>query len=117
VQFPDIINIPTVTPIYSGRVLISEIIGGRVTSSSTATLFAPPFLDFGFPGLLMFIFFGLILGATYKAAREKKNIYAPLHALLLTFLILGIETGIVDLIVWIYFGFTTLFLIIAHNYH
>ena len=46
VQFADVIALASITPIYSGRVLISSIIGGRVTSSSTATIFAPPFLDF-----------------------------------------------------------------------
>ncbi len=116
VQFADIISIPTITPIYSGRVLISDLIGGRIAASSTATLYAPPFLDFGFPGLAIFVFFGFLIGATHKAAAEKKNIYSPLHALLLTFLLLGIETGIVDLIVWIYFGFAAIFVIIAHNY-
>ncbi len=116
VQFADFIAVPTITPIYSGRVLISNILGGRVTSSSTATIFAPPFLDFGVLGLLIFAYFGFILGATYKAAREKKGIYIPLHALLLTFLLLGIETGIVDLIVWAYFGLATIFMVIAHNY-
>lgn len=116
VQFADFHRYLSRTPIYSGRVLLSSIIGSRVTSSTTATIFAPPFVDFGAAGMLMFLFFGAVLGAGYKAAKEKKNIYAATHSLLLAFLILSIETGIVDLIVWAYLGFIAVFYLIAHNY-
>jgi oligosaccharide repeat unit polymerase len=102
VQFADFIDIFSSLPIYGGRTLISSLIGVRSGVSTTSMLYGPPYADFGFVGSLIFLFFGWVLGFGYKAA-SKGSGYAILHSLVLVFLLIGIETGIVDLIVWLYF--------------
>ncbi|MDP7260413.1 MAG: oligosaccharide repeat unit polymerase [archaeon] len=102
VQFADFIDMFSDLPIYGGRTLISTLVGVRTGVSTTSTLYGPPYADFGFMGSFIFLFFGWILGFGYKAA-SKGSVYAILHSLVLVFLLLGIETGIVDLIVWLYF--------------
>jgi len=116
VQFVDIAKLFGLFPVLGGRNLITLIIGGRLSVSTTTTLFGPPFIDFGWLGLLVFLFFGLVLGAGYKAARTHSGVYAPLYALVLTFLLLGVETGITDGIVWLYFLSASLFFLFAHTY-
>lgn len=115
VQFADFFDILSRTPIYGGRVLVSTLVSGKTTVSMTSTLFGPVFVDFGILGIIIFAYFGVVLGAGYKAAK-KGSLYAACHSILLTFILLGIETGIVDLIVWAYFIFISLFYLIAHNY-
>ena len=116
VQFADFFKLISEIPIYGGRVLASNLIGARVGVSITSTLYGPPYIDFGIFGMLMFFLFGFVLGAGHKAAFSKKGVYAASHSLLLTFLLLGIETGITDLIVWTYFIFISVFYLLAHNY-
>lgn len=115
VEFSDIIRYLTKIPMWGGRVLVSSLIGLREGVSTTSTLYGPPFADFGVFGFALFFIFGLLLGSGYKAARTKKNIFAPAHALLLTFLLLGIETGIVDLIVWLYFLTVGILYVVAYE--
>jgi|ETN01SMinimDraft_4_1059930.scaffolds.fasta_scaffold20294_2 oligosaccharide repeat unit polymerase len=102
VQFADIMKIFSDLPVIGGRHLVGNIIGSRAGVSITSTLFGPPFIDFGILALLEFGILGLIAGAGYIAAKTKKGLYAASHSIVLTFLLLGIETGITDLIIWIY---------------
>ena len=116
VQFPDITKIFSHTPLYGGRNLVSSLLGGRISISTTTTLYGPPFIDFGYIGLLFFIGFGFLLGSGYTAAKSEKGIYTALYSLVLVFLLLGIETGITDLIVWIYFFSASIFYLYAHDW-
>jgi len=104
VQFADVVKLVSKSPVLGGRNLVSMLVGGRSAVSITSTLFGPPFADFGVLALVEFLILGLLAGAGYKAAREKKGAYASAHAIVLTFLLLGIETGITDFIVWLYFA-------------
>ncbi len=115
VEFADFIKFISKIPIYGGRTLVSSIIGSRTSVSTTSTLFGPPFADFGLFSVLIFIYFGLVVGAGFKS-KSKQGIYTPMYAVLLTFLLLGIETGIVDLVVWVYFIFASILYLISHNY-
>ncbi|MFH1450497.1 MAG: hypothetical protein ABIF92_00765 [archaeon] len=103
IQFADFAKIFSKEPVLGGRNLVATIIGSRPAVSITSTLFGPPFADFGFFALIEFFLIGLLTGASYKAAKTRKGAYAAGHAIILTFLLLGIETGITDLIVWTYF--------------
>ena len=103
VQFADVVKMIAKEPVVGGRHLIASIIGGRPGVSITSTLYGPPFADFGVFALIEFLLLGLLAGGLYKFAKEKKGVFAAAHAIVLTFLLLGIETGITDLIIWIYF--------------
>ncbi len=116
VEFSDIARVLKPYPIFGGRTLISNLIGGRTASSTTATLFGPPFLDFGFLSVFVFLFFGFVIGAGRKMAMKAKPTYAAVHSILLVFILLAVETGITDLIIWAYFFFAAIFYIISHNY-
>lgn len=117
IEFPDFVRLFSVTPVYGGRNLISLIIKGREDASITTTLYGPPHADFGVLSAFVFVFFGLLLGAGYKAAISKKGIYVPTYAILLAFILIGIETGIADRTVWTYFGLIGFFYLLAHNYN
>jgi len=113
-QFSDVVKILSEAPILGGRVLIARIIGARSSVSITSTLFGPPFLDFGMLALIEFLFLGVLAGASYSAAKQTGGLFAASHGVVLTFLLLGLETGITDLIVWTYFGLTAIYLFYAH---
>jgi len=62
-------------------------------------------VDFGKVGVAVGMgLLGFILGIGYKIVKiTKDSLYIALYALLLTYAILGVETGILDIQVIIYF--------------
>jgi len=114
-QFADVVKFFSESPVLGGRNLVAMLVGGRPFVSMTSTLYGPPFVDFGVLAIVEFLIFGLIAGAGYKAAKEKKGVYSAAYAIVLTFLLLGIETGITDIIIWIYLAAAGVFFLYSHS--
>ncbi|MGC9517976.1 MAG: oligosaccharide repeat unit polymerase family protein [Methanomicrobiales archaeon] len=86
------------------RIIIGEtVLKYRV--STTATIFGPVLLDFGYLalGLQMFIL-GLYLKLLHYLQKMKMGIYTAFYAIILAHSLIWIETGPTDLIVWIFFA-------------
>jgi oligosaccharide repeat unit polymerase len=84
------------------RTFISNMFGITETST-TPTILGLPFVDFGIAGIIVFgIILGLLYGSGYKTLTQRNVDILPVHALLMAFLILSIETGIADMIVILY---------------
>lgn len=90
---------------YGPRMMVGQLLNWRSGVTITPTIIGPMLIDFGIIGVAIGMFFiGLILGIGYKLLKISKNyFYIGLYALLLTYTILGIETGILDIQVLIYF--------------
>ena len=86
------------------RNLIGYYIGAGY-KSTTATIFGPIVFDFGIVGVVIaMLILGSILGIGYKLATVTKDGFiVATHSLLFAFSLVGIETGLVDFIVYIYF--------------
>jgi len=87
------------------RMTIGQLIAWRTEVTVTPTLIGPMLVDFGKIGVAMGMgFLGFILGIGYKILQKTKDsFYIAIYALLLSYTILGIETGILDIQVIIYF--------------
>lgn len=87
------------------RMTIGKLIAWRSEVTVTPTLIGPMIVDFGRFGVAIGMgFLGFILGIGYKILQKTKDsFYIALYAILLTYTILGIETGILDITVIIYF--------------
>ena len=87
------------------RMTIGQLIAWRTEVTVTPTLIGPMLVDFGKVGVAMGMgFLGFIIGIGYKILQKTKDsFYLAIYALLLTYTILGIETGILDIQVIIYF--------------
>ena len=84
------------------RKLIAEFFGGRETVSFTATLLGPLYLDFGIFGAVMWMFLlGFMLNTTYRGIKNNK-LNIAVYAILLSFALIGIETGILDIVIFYY---------------
>jgi len=102
VEFADFAKIASEAPVYGGRNLVSDILGGRPGVSMTTMLYGPPYIDFGIFFFVIFLILGLIIGISHTLAKTLKGFYAAVYGILLAFLLIGIETGITDLIIWGY---------------
>lgn len=87
------------------RMTIGKLIAWRTEVTVTPTLIGPMLVDFGKFGVAIGMgLLGFILGIGYKILQKTKDsFYIALYALLLTYTILGVETGILDIQVIIYF--------------
>ncbi|MCL2116682.1 MAG: oligosaccharide repeat unit polymerase family protein [Methanobrevibacter sp.] len=87
------------------RMTIGKLIAWRTEVTVTPTLIGPMIVDFGRLGVAIGMgFLGFILGIGYKIIQKTKDsFYIALYAILLTYTILGIETGILDIQVIVYF--------------
>ncbi|KZX15485.1 hypothetical protein MBCUT_14820 [Methanobrevibacter cuticularis] len=87
------------------RMMIGTLIAWRTEVTVTPTLIGPMLLDFGRVGLVIGMgILGFILGIGYKLLQKTKDsFYIVIYAILLTYTILGVETGILDINVIIYF--------------
>ena len=87
------------------RMTIGQLIAWRTEVTVTPTLIGPMLVDFGKAGVAIGMgLLGFILGIGYKILKITKNsFYIALYALLLTYTILGVETGILDIQVIVYF--------------
>ena len=87
------------------RMLIGKLIAWRSEVTVTPTLIGQMIVDFGRIGVTLGMFIiGFILGIGYKIIKKTKDSFLIfLYALLLTYTILGVETGILDIQVIFYF--------------
>ena len=87
------------------RMMVGKLIAWRTEVTVTPTLIGQMVVDFGKVGVFIeMLFLGFILGIGFKILQKTKDyFYICLYALLLTYTILGIETGILDIQVIIYF--------------
>lgn len=87
------------------RMMVGKLISWRSEVTVTPTLIGQMVADFGKIGVgCEMCILGFILGIGFKIIRITKNyFYIGLYSLLLTYSILGVETGILDIQVLFYF--------------
>lgn len=87
------------------RMTIGKLIAWRTEVTVTPTLIGPMIVDFGRFGVAIGMgLLGFILGVGYKILQKTKDsFYIALYAILLAYTISGIETGILDIQVLVYF--------------
>jgi len=85
---------------------VGKLISWRTEVTVTPTLIGQMVVDFGKVGVAVeMCLLGFILGIGFKIIRKTKNFfYIGLYSLLLTYSILGVETGILDIQVLFYFA-------------
>ena len=88
------------------RMMVGKLIAWRTEVTVTPTLIGQMVTDFGKVGVAVgMCFIGFILGIGFKLMRMTKNyFYIGIYSLILTYAILGIETGILDIQVLLYFA-------------
>ncbi len=91
-------------PWMGPRSIVARIFG-VTTVSMTSTLLGTWVLDFGIPGIIVFMLaLGFILGMAYYAMRETGSALATaMYSLLIAYTLVGIETGLVDINVAFFF--------------
>jgi len=96
--------IPLPGPQLGPRTIVARIFGVRGVSM-TSTLFGTPVLDFGILGIIAFAFaLGLLLGAAHRAMKQTGSTLATaIFSLLMAYTLVGIETGLVDFNVAVFF--------------
>ncbi|RLG48235.1 MAG: hypothetical protein DRN92_01490 [Thermoproteota archaeon] len=100
-------------PRYGPRTIIGIYAGGRRTISTTATIFAQFLLDFGFKGVILaFLALGFLLSIAFNMSKKKEALSGP-YATLLSYALVGIETGILDLNVYIYLIMSSIIVILS----
>lgn len=88
------------------RTIVSEVFGGRVGVTLTSTLWGPMLLDFGIPGVVLgSLLLGVPVGMAMEALRaeKRKGLPAAMLGVLCAYLLVGVETGVTDIIVISYF--------------
>ena len=88
------------------RMMVGKLIAWRTEVTVTPTLIGQMVVDFGKVGaLLEMTLLGFILGIGFKIMQKTKNyFYIAIYSLILTYSILGVETGILDIQVLLYFA-------------
>jgi oligosaccharide repeat unit polymerase len=96
--------LPLPGPQLGPRTIVARMFGVRGVSM-TSTLFGTVVLDFGIPGIILFAFaLGLVLGAAYRAmSLTKSTLATSIFSLLMAYTLVGIETGLVDFNVAVFF--------------
>lgn len=91
-------------PKLGPRTFLANMLFGIRGISMTSTLLGLPFLDFGiFGAWLCMLLLGYILSSAYNLAKSGKELATGVYSLLLAYAIAGIETGIADFIVVVFF--------------
>ena len=87
------------------RMLVGKLIAWRTEVTVTPTLLGQMLVDFGKLGVAVeMCLLGFILGTGYKIIKiTKDSFYIAIYSLILTYSILGIETGILDILILFYF--------------
>lgn len=87
------------------RMMVGRLISWRTEVTVTPTLIGQMVADFGKFGVAVeMCILGFILGIGFKIIRKTKDyFYIGLYSLILTYSILGVETGILDIQVLLYF--------------
>ena len=88
------------------RMMVGKLIAWRTEVTVTPTLIGQMVVDFGKVGVFVeMLLLGSILGVGFKMMQNTKNFfYIGIYSLILTYAILGIETGILDIQVLLYFA-------------
>ncbi len=88
------------------RMMVGRLISWRTEVTVTPTLIGQMVADFGKVGVAVeMCILGFILGIGFKIMRKTNNyFYIGLYSLILTYSILGVETGILDIQVLLYFA-------------
>ncbi len=88
------------------RMLVGKLIAWRTEVTVTPTIIGQMVADFGKVGVAVeMCLLGFILGIGFKIMQKTRNFfYIGIYSLILTYSILGIETGILDIQVLIYFA-------------
>ena len=96
------------------RMLVGKLIAWRTEVTVTPTLLGQMIVDFGKVGVAVeMCLLGFILGTGYKLIKiTKDSFYIVIYSLILTYSILGVETGILDINVLMYF-FIAFFIYLA----
>ena len=87
------------------RMMVGKLIAWRTEVTVTPTLIGQMVVDFGKIGVFVeMLILGSVLGVGFKIVQKTKDyFYIAIYSLILTYTILGIETGILDIQVLIYF--------------
>ncbi len=85
--------------------MVGKLIAWRTEVTVTPTLIGQMVADFGKVGVFVEMgLLGFVLGIGFKIMQKTKNFfYIGMYSLILTYSILGVETGILDIQVLIYF--------------
>ncbi len=87
---------------YGPRTLISIYVGGRRSVSTTATLIGGPLLDWGLLGAIVIsLLSSYLLALAYRFSKRADFLLGP-YSILFSYLVVGIETGILDLNIYLY---------------
>ena len=88
------------------RMMVGKLIAWRTEVTVTPTLIGQMVIDFGKVGVAFgMLLLGFILGIGFKIMRITKDyFYIGMYSLILTYTILGVETGILDIQVLAYFA-------------
>lgn len=88
------------------RMIVGKLIAWRTEVTVTPTLIGQMVADFGKVGVAIQMgLLGFILGIGFKIMKKTKNyFYIGLYTLIITYSILGVETGILDIQVLVYFA-------------
>ncbi len=97
------------------RMMVGKLIAWRTEVTVTPTLIGQMVVDFGKVGVAVeMCILGFILGIGFKIMQKTKNyFYIGIYSLILTYSILGIETGILDIQVLLYFAIAILIYLIC----
>lgn len=87
------------------RMLVGKLIAWRTEVTVTPTLLGQMLVDFGKVGVAVeMCLLGFILGTGYKIIKITQNsFYIAIYSIILTYSIVGVETGILDIQVLFYF--------------
>ena len=87
------------------RMLVGKLIAWRTEVTVTPTLLGQMLVDFGKVGVAVeMCLLGFILGVGYKIIKiTQDSFYIAIYSLILTYSIVGVETGILDIQVLFYF--------------
>ncbi len=100
-------------PRYGPRNLIGRYTLGRTDVSTTATLIGGPLLDWGILGVLASsLIYSYMLTLSHRFSRKSEALLGP-YAVIYSYLVVGIETGILDLNVYIYLLISILIVIFS----
>lgn len=97
------------------RMMVGKLIAWRTEVTVTPTLIGQMVADFGKVGVAFeMCLLGFILGVGFKIMRITKDyFYVGIYSLILTYTILGIETGILDIQVLLYFAIAILIYLVS----
>ena len=87
------------------RMMVGKLIAWRTEVTVTPTLIGQMVVDFGKVGVFVeMCLLGFVLGIGFKIMQKTKDFfYIGIYSIILTYAILGIETGILDIQVILYF--------------